>query len=267
MLLERKGSALFLSTPNGRNWFWELYKLGLDPLEPEWSAHHFTSYDNPLIDPRELDSVKRNTPSRIWDEEYMAAFKDDAGQVFRGVQEVANVPAGVEPVPGRRYYFGVDWARDNDFTVIAVMDAEKRRLVYLDRFNQISWAVQRGRLKALFEKWQPAVIWAEQNSIGSVNIEALQAEGLPVRGFTTTAQSKAEIVEALALAIERADIELLNDPVLLGELMGFRLERLPGGAYRYGAPAGQHDDTVIALALAWYGVMRSPGGAGVVDWW
>ncbi|MCY4527046.1 MAG: hypothetical protein OXB89_10630, partial [Anaerolineaceae bacterium] len=28
MLLERRGGALFLSSPNGRNWFWQLYQLG-----------------------------------------------------------------------------------------------------------------------------------------------------------------------------------------------------------------------------------------------
>jgi hypothetical protein len=35
MLLERKGGAMFLSTPFGRNWFWYLYQLGLDPDEAE----------------------------------------------------------------------------------------------------------------------------------------------------------------------------------------------------------------------------------------
>lgn len=45
--------------------------------------------------------------------------------------------------------------------------------------------------------------------------------------------------------------------MLLGELASYALERLPGGGYRYSAPAGMHDDTVIALALAWHGVMHS----------
>src|SRR5690606_14672560 len=44
MLLERRGGALFLSTPYGRNWFWELYQLGLDAAQPEWRSFHFTSH-------------------------------------------------------------------------------------------------------------------------------------------------------------------------------------------------------------------------------
>jgi hypothetical protein len=57
----------------------------------------------------------------------------------------------------------------------------------------------------------------------------------------------------LALAIERGDIALLPDPVLLHELASYTLQRLPGGGYRYEAPPGGHDDTVMATALAWHG--------------
>jgi hypothetical protein len=72
----------------------------------------------------------------------------------------------------------------------------------------------------------------------------------------TTVRSKAPLVEALSLAIERGDMALLPDEVLLNELASYTLERLPGGGYRYSAPAGLHDDTVIATALSWYGVQN-----------
>ena len=66
--------------------------------------------------------------------------------------------------------------------------------------------------------WNPSAIWAEENSIGAVNIEALQAEGLPVRPFQTSSRSKKPLIEGLALAIERGEIALLPDSVLLHEL-------------------------------------------------
>jgi hypothetical protein len=261
MLLERQGKALFLSSPNGRNWFWELYTLGLDPEESDWQSFHFTSYDNPLILPAELDAIHRQTPERVWQQEYLAQFSDSAGQVFRGIHEAATAPTGSRPDAGTCYYAGVDWARDGDYTVVTVIDSDRRAVVTVDRFNQINWSLQRGRLKAVYDRWQPRVIWAESNSIGSVNIEALQAEGLPVRAFATTAKSKGPLIEDLALAIERRDLALLPDETLLHELAAYTMERLPGGSYRYSAPPGQHDDTVISLALAWYGVRH--GGAGV----
>jgi hypothetical protein len=39
--------------------------------------------------------------------------------------------------------------------------------------------------------------------------------------------------------------------------MAYESERLPSGIMRYGAPEGQHDDTVIAVALAWYGASEA----------
>ncbi len=99
----------------------------------------------------------------------------------------------------------------------------------LDRFNEIGWGLQRGRLRALAQRWGRKSIWAESNSIGAPNIEALQAEGLPVRGFATTAKSKSPLIESLALALERRQfVALGDDAVLLGELASYALERLPG---------------------------------------
>lgn len=75
--------------------------------------------------------------------------------------------------------------------------------------------------------------------------------------FTTTAQSKGPLIESLALAFEQDDIAIQPEPVLLDELQAYSLERLASGRYRYNAPPGMHDDTVIALALAHYGVRNS----------
>lgn len=155
--------------------------------------------------------------------------------------------------------FGVDWGRAEDFTVISVLDADTRQQVDMQRFNQVSWELQRGRLVTLYQRWQPKTILAESNSIGEPNIEALQAEGLPVQGFQTTAHSKGPLIDALALAIERQDIALLSDPVQLAELQAYTMERLPSGMFRYSAPAGGHDDTVIALALAWHALNVGAG--------
>jgi phage terminase large subunit-like protein len=261
MLLERKGRALILSSPNGLNWFWDVYRLGVDPREREWRSFHYTSFDNPLIAPDELEAIRRQTLERVWRAEYLAEFVEDSGQVFRRVREAATAPMDAQPVPGRVYAAGIDWGRHIDATVVTVIDVEARQVAALDRFTQVGWELQRGRLKALCERWQPGAIWAEANSIGSVNIEALQAEGLPVRPFQTTARSKGLLIDDLALAIERGELALLADPVLLNELVSYQMEPLAGGGYRYHAPAGGHDDCVMSLALAWYGAQH--GGMGI----
>ena len=89
-------------------------------------------------------------------------------------------------------------------------------------------------------------------------IEELQRQGLPVSSFVTTATSKPPLIESLVLAFDRREIEILDDPILKGELMAY--ERKVGATNRsqYSAPQGLFDDMVIALALCWHGVSTRP---------
>jgi phage FluMu gp28-like protein len=181
----------------------------------------------------------------------MAQFLDDGGGVFRGVRAVATLDPA-EPTEGGQYVIGVDWGRSNDATVFSVIDATSKEQVYMDRMTNTDYASQRLRLQALSKRYNRAMVVAEANSIGQPNIEELQALHVPVTGFITTNATKAQIIQALELAFEHRAISLLRDEVQIMELMAYTSERLPSGLIRYGAPEGIHDDTVIALALAWY---------------
>jgi len=91
-------------------------------------------------------------------------------------------------------------------------------------------------------------------------IEQLQRDGLPIQPFLTTNASKAQAIDALALAFERGEIRILDEPVLINELQAYESTRLPSGLTRYSAPEGMHDDTVMALSMAWHGIANA-------DWW
>jgi hypothetical protein len=261
-LTDLKGDAWFLSTPKGRNGFWKLYQLGLDATEPEWRCWQMPTLVNPYIDAQEVEAARRMVPERVFAQEYLADFIEDSGYVFRRVMEAATAEALEQGEPGRTYIYGIDWARHHDFTVFSVIDAESKRMVAMDRFNQIEYSLQVGRLKALCKRFPPAAMIAEENSMGGPLVERIQKEErLPVRPFTTTNATKAQIIESLSLAFEQAELEILNDPILTGELMAYDQERLPSGLMRYGAPAGMHDDCVMSLALAWYGANQSGAAA------
>lgn len=257
LLTDHKGGALFCSTPRGRNWFWSLFVRGQDAAFPAWASWQFPTIANPHIDPDEVEDARRGLPEQVFQQEYLAQFLEDGGTVFRNLSRICVGERESDPVPDHRYVFGVDWGRHVDFTCISVMDVERKQQVYLDRFTQINWATQRNRLMALYERFRPDFIYAEENSIGSVNIEALQDEGLPMYPYTTTAKSKPELIEALQLAMEQEKVTLLNDAVLINELQNYEMSRLANGGWRYSAPPGGHDDTVIATALSLWGAQRS----------
>ncbi len=131
------------------------------------------------------------------------------------------------------------------------MDVDKQHEVELVRFTGIGWEKQRRLLRKLYDVWLPKMIIAEYNSFGGPNIELLQEEGLPIRPFTTTAQSKKLIIDALSLAVERGQGTWLSDKVGLNEMLSYQLVALNNGGFRYEAAPGKHDDTVIARGLSW----------------
>ena len=116
MLLERRGGALFLSSPNGHNWFWRLYQQGLEAGQRRWRAFHFGSGDNPLVAAEELAEIREGTPERIYRAEYEAEFLEGEGAMFTGVREAATAAVGAEPRPGGQYVAGVDWGRTRSYT-------------------------------------------------------------------------------------------------------------------------------------------------------
>ena len=253
-LIDLKGDARIKGTPKGRNGFWQMYQWGIANKDGEWKSFHFTSYDNPHLPVDELDKLRLSLPERVFQQEIMGAFLDDAGGVFRRVMDAATAQGG--KVDGHSYVMGVDWGKSNDFTVLTIIDTNTSELAELDRFNQIDYQFQLQRLTALYEKYKPVKIIAEKNSMGDPLIEQLQRAGLPVTAFNTTSASKTEAIESLSLAFEQMKLKILPDPVLISELQSYEMERTPSGAMKYGAPSGMHDDCVMSLALAWNGAKQ-----------
>lgn len=255
-LSDYKGNALFISTPAGRNWFWRLWQgaTGID-----WARFQFPTAANPFIAASEIEAARLSLPERVFQQEYLAKFVEAGAGVFRRVLESATAAPQDRAIAANsatkqrehQYAFGVDWGKVNDFTVIAVLDLTDRAIVALDRFNKIDYTLQRERLRALCERFKPVCIVAESNSMGEPIIEQLQHEGLPVEPFLTSNATKAAAIEAVALGLERDDLRIVKDETLIGELLAYESTRLPSGLTRYGAPAGMHDDCVMAVAMAW----------------
>lgn len=259
-LTDFRGDAWFPSTPKGLGFFKKLYDMGQDEAEPEWMSWQIPTETNTTIEglKEEIESARNGLPERIFAQEYLAQFLDDSGGVFRRIMEATTANPQDMAQPNHDYVIGVDWGKHNDFTVLTVLDVTTKEVVKVDRFNQIDYAVQVGRLTALCERFNTKTLIPERNSIGEPLIEQLQREKFKVHAFTTTNASKAEAIDALALAFERGDLKIIPDKILISELLAFEAERLPSGLLRYGAPAGYHDDCVMSLALAWQAVATPP---------
>jgi len=270
-LMDHIGRAYFLSTPRGRNWFYEIFEMGESEEHKfsDYKAWNFPSSFNPFLPASEVKKAQERSPSDFFAQEYLAQFMEDSGTVFRGVTAISTGHYHT-PYDGD-FIIGVDWGRKLDYTVFSVIDIKSRWQVEMIRLNKIDWKIQRDALKELIDEWKPVGVYVEDNSIGDVLLSNLLEDGIKVIPHTTTNQTKREIIEQLSFDIERGNLTLLNDPIQVRELQSYQLERTKAGRITYNAPSGYHDDTVIALAIAnYYSVNHFQsfgGGMPIVRGW
>jgi hypothetical protein len=82
-LTDLQGSAWFLSTPKGMNYFKRLFDLGQDPERSDWASWQMPTAANPHIAPEEIESARLDLTEGAFNQEYLAMFVSWEGSVFR----------------------------------------------------------------------------------------------------------------------------------------------------------------------------------------
>ena len=247
-------------TPKGKGLFHLLATRADSADNPDQEFFRFTSFDNPYLNEEERQKLIDEIPQSIQEQEIYANFLEDSSTVFRNIEKCSTaLPA--EPVFGKAYKAGIDLARLQDFTVIDVMDSDGAQ-VYHDRFNEMDWNVQKERIKYVCKKYNNAQAWLDSTGVGDPIFEDLRRVGLDVQGYKFTNESKKQLIQSLMISLEQEKVRIFRKdvaPVQYDEMVIFEYEMTPSGLIRYQAPEGYHDDCVIALALANWGVQQ--GGA------
>ncbi len=249
-LLDRHGWALLISTPRGKGWLYELYQRG-QRGEPDHASWNAPSWGNPHLDRVLIDAERLRLPERVFKQEYGGEFLEGSGAVFRYVRECAT--GSWQPPREREEYFaGLDLAKVEDFTVLVIMDRQ-RRVVCVDRFHRLDWAIQVQRIVALTSKYNNARTLVDSTGAGEPVYESLCRAGCNAKPYPFTQRSKAALIDNLALLLEQRLITLPRAEVWpegIDELEGFEYSVTEGGTVRSSAPGGTHDDCVAALGLA-----------------
>lgn len=255
-LVDRRGSALFISTPTGvQGWLYELWHAHEN--NPDWGLHHYSSYDNPFLDPLELDGLREEMGELLFAQEILAEFVELSGSIIRrawikyfNVVEDHYILASGEMVVKAdcSNYITCDPALSTretaDYTVFAVWaktpDKKTRLLlhvmrVHLEAPDVVSTAAE------LLKTWDASWIGFEAVAYQAALIQFARREGLPAQPLRA---DKDKVARALPLAsqLEAARVQFRAEaawlPDLERELLMF--------------PHGPYDDQVDALA---YGVL------------
>lgn len=245
----RQGKAIFISTPNGKNWFYHEWLRA----KSQNAAFCFPSRSNPTFRDEEWNRAKAMLPANVFSQEYEAVFLDDSSMVFRGINNIVKDNIAIDAQGGKSYIMGVDLGKHNDFSVITVIDTSTNNVVFIDRFNDLDWNIQKARVKMVAERYNNARVVMDTSGVGDPISDDLKATGLFVDDFKYTNKSKQQLIEKLAIFIEQGHLSIPNNVILIDELQSFGYNITDAGRISYGAPSGSHDDCVNSLALAvWF---------------
>ena len=246
--------VLFISTPKGRNWFYNLAMRGYSEEYPQYKTFHATSFDTPYITEEELIEARLSLPESIYKQEILAEFIDDGGEVFSHLKFNCKETTYPPQDPNKKYYAGLDFGRQNDYTVLTILDSDGK-MVDFYRERQKSWDIIISEIVVRLKKWRP-ICYAEVNSIGDVLYENLKKQYSTIQPFVTNSDSKQNLIEDLIMGLNEEKISLPSSNLntdLYRELQVFTYEYSPRARkVKYGAPNGFHDDCVISLALSYH---------------
>lgn len=248
-----KGKKVVLcSTPRGTgNDFHKLFNLGNNPQVKNTISFQY-DYTHGLFNIDEINSIRQTLPDAVFKQEYLCQFSDN-GSVFKDVKNIATITQFKTPDPKEKYYIGIDVGVFNDYTVAVVMD-ERGNVCDIYKGTRGSILQIQQQVENFIRKWNPRKVLIELNNQGVTIYEHLRLKfQSKIEGFNTTGQSKGPLINNLQTVIEERLISIPDytlDKTIYEELNNFSFTYSPKTKQIvYGALAGCHDDSVIALAL------------------
>jgi len=257
MVLDRQGLLRLETTPNGMNYVYKLFQEGLNDETGYYKSFHATVYDNERLSRDELERIRREIPELAWRIEYLAEFVEDDSFIFPWnllCEVFDDYELKKEPQNGHRYSIGVDLAKYQDYTVIVVLDVSKEpyRIAEYHRYQGRLYTDVITHVNELQTKYQ-ARVYLDATGVG----EPIAEQVRNCEPFVFSEKSRSELISNLVVLIQQKKLLLpASWTALRDELRYFRNVKR-GAKVKAEASEGYHDDTVMALALACWGLKGS----------
>jgi len=242
--------CLIISTPKGKNWFYNYWMRGNQRNET-YISFKGDSLDNPYADKEFIAEQRRSLPDDIYRQEYLAEFTDAGSEVFRGIDNISLINSYTHE-SRERCYIGIDTGLSNDYSVLCVFN-EHGRILLMDRRNGDNISTIANEFISRMSRYNIVGGFIETNGIGRAMYDLINPKFRRVQPFTTTQDSKTQIVRMLIEDIEQMNLELPTkqlEPQLYKELSLYTYKLGTNGKLTFTHPNGEHDDMVDALMLA-----------------
>lgn len=265
MVTRTGGKVSAASTFNGPNWFYDWYKEGQQ--EENWEQ--IKSIKRTYLDlnddnvAKTVLGIKKSMTKAQFDQEFLCK-PVSANALFSNVED-----AVVDKLDTRceRTYIGMDIGVAQDYTVLTAM-SDDYKVIDIDRFNYkeegMDYEEFKARIKSFYLKHDRnlAAAYFEVNNNDLLFDDLTDDDRLyKLIPFTTSAQSKPEIIRNLIKLFEDKVIKIPKNTDLIKELYDFKSKRNAiTGNLQFSNTDGKHDDMVMSLAICAYCAVEEQDG-------
>lgn len=167
-LADCKGTAIFIGTPEGRNHFFDVYQ-GAESWD-DWESFHYTSFDNPIVDRKEIEHARQTLPAWAFQQEFMASFDARTGGMF----DTDNFIYYTDCKEVGDYYISIDLAgfksqgqrkaKKRDNSAIAITKVTASGTWYVEDIIYGQWSLDEtcNHIFAAVEKYRPIKVGIEK---------------------------------------------------------------------------------------------------------
>jgi phage terminase large subunit len=207
-LSDTGGSALFLGTPKGYNWFKDLYDLA--KTRHGWISFTFSTLDGGRVPPEEVAQAQQDLDARTFRQEYLATFEQYAGVIAYsfGEHNYKTAPAIASHTP---LIVGMDFNTSPMSAVVmtrtqdglhAIDDIALYSSNTTEMINEIRSRYPNNPITCYPD---PAGVARKTSANGNTDIRLLEQAGFTLRYHRQHAQIKDRINAANSLFFKRQD--------------------------------------------------------------
>lgn len=243
--------CLMISTPRGKNHFYEYYLRGQEG-NSDYISYRIPLEACPYVKPELIEEARKSLPLEVFRSEYEAEFTDSTNDVFQSIDKNAIIYEWTQPNRGNRYFAGIDTGLSSDYSVLTIID-ESGRVVFIDRTNNDTLENIANRYIATLKRYSVQGCLVETNGIGKAMFELIRKHIRITMPFISTQDSKMNAIRTLMTDMDAGVIEIPTKeffPHLYNELSAFTYKYSANGKISFSHPNGVNDDCVDALWLA-----------------
>ena len=157
--------VVFISTPRGKNWFYEFYKRGFSNDFPAWASIHSDYLSNPRANPDDIAEAKASMSKAEFEQEYLASFVSLQGQIFDYDKTNTLESIDLDSIDVQDIIAGIDFGF-RDATAMVIIATDGKTYYVIDEYvsSGKTTATHAKKIKKFIDKYDIDFIYIDSSA-------------------------------------------------------------------------------------------------------